>query len=104
SSAARDHAAPPSCPTRRSSDLEADRRRIALAEGSRHRRVHGHVNSQTLGRKQLAVRRKGQRDVPRAVVLNDDQVGELVSRVGLEDRKSTRLNSSHVKTSYAVFC
>src|SRR5207302_4721779 len=24
--------------------------------------------------------------------------------VGLEDRKSTRLNSSHVKISYAVFC
>src|SRR5690606_39592485 len=24
--------------------------------------------------------------------------------VGLEDRKSTRLNSSHVKTSYAGFC
>src|SRR5690606_41355659 len=25
-------------------------------------------------------------------------------RLGLEDRKSTRLNSSHVKISYAVFC
>src|SRR5690606_41599080 len=25
-------------------------------------------------------------------------------RKGAEDRKSTRLNSSHVKTSYAVFC
>src|SRR5690606_40743893 len=24
--------------------------------------------------------------------------------VGVEDRKSTRLNSSHVKISYAVFC
>src|SRR5207302_2641087 len=24
--------------------------------------------------------------------------------LGLEDRKSTRLNSSHVKISYAVFC
>src|SRR5690606_39580073 len=24
--------------------------------------------------------------------------------IGLEDRKSTRLNSSHVKISYAVFC
>src|SRR3712207_8871646 len=24
--------------------------------------------------------------------------------VGLEDRKSTRLNSSHANTSYAVFC
>src|SRR5207249_9525707 len=26
------------------------------------------------------------------------------SRVGFEDRKSTRLNSSHVSISYAVFC
>src|SRR5690606_40848396 len=26
------------------------------------------------------------------------------TRVALEDRKSTRLNSSHVKISYAVFC
>src|SRR5690606_41415246 len=25
-------------------------------------------------------------------------------RVGIGDRKSTRLNSSHVKSSYAVFC
>src|SRR5204862_7799617 len=25
-------------------------------------------------------------------------------RVGIEDRKSTRLNSSHVEISYAVFC
>src|SRR5436309_9732949 len=25
-------------------------------------------------------------------------------RVGAQDRKSTRLNSSHVKISYAVFC
>src|SRR5690606_40409858 len=25
-------------------------------------------------------------------------------RVGYQDRKSTRLNSSHVKISYAVFC
>src|SRR5436305_4716583 len=28
--------------------------------------------------------------------------GDLVD--GLEDRKSTRLNSSHVRISYAVFC
>src|SRR5690606_41798379 len=26
------------------------------------------------------------------------------ARVSVEDRKSTRLNSSHVKISYAVFC
>src|SRR5690606_40019830 len=40
-----------------------------------------------------------------------EQIGEfIISLIGLaeilfgEDRKSTRLNSSHVKISYAVFC
>src|SRR5690606_40691648 len=45
-------------------------------------------------------RRKGVVDVEVA------QLGELrrEGRVVLLDRKSTRLNSSHVKISYAVFC
>src|SRR5690606_41860581 len=30
--------------------------------------------------------------------------GDLLGVEGMEDRKSTRLNSSHVKISYAVFC
>src|SRR5690606_41617315 len=34
-----------------------------------------------------------------ARIRNDDLVGPV-----FEDRKSTRLNSSHVKISYAVFC
>src|SRR5690606_40771294 len=33
-----------------------------------------------------------------------DVDGELAEAALLEDRKSTRLNSSHVKISYAVFC
>src|SRR5207302_10915555 len=32
-----------------------------------------------------------------------DEAGQLVKRVEQLDRKSTRLNSSHVKISYAVF-
>src|SRR5690606_41755360 len=32
------------------------------------------------------------------------QVHRARSAVGVRDRKSTRLNSSHVKISYAVFC
>src|SRR5690606_42000857 len=36
-----------------------------------------------------------------AVVVDDDGPG---MPAGQADRKSTRLNSSHVKTSYAVFC
>src|SRR5690606_41699232 len=35
----------------------------------------------------------------------DDAVGrQAQQRGGQQDRKSTRLNSSHVKISYAVFC
>src|SRR5690606_40095161 len=34
----------------------------------------------------------------------DDEIGVLADRCADEDRKSTRLNSSHVKISYAVFC
>src|SRR3712207_7768391 len=33
-----------------------------------------------------------------------DADGILFTRAGLEDRKSTRLNSSHANISYAVFC
>src|SRR5215475_15529664 len=41
--------------------------------------------------------------------LRSDRVGLPVRRAlalapGVRDRKSTRLNSSHVKISYAVFC
>src|SRR5690606_41690667 len=37
------------------------------------------------------------------VVVAAEIVGQHLSSIG-EDRKSTRLNSSHVKISYAVFC
>src|SRR5947209_16662359 len=33
-----------------------------------------------------------------------DDAGHPLCRQGDEDRKSTRLNSSHANTSYAVFC
>src|SRR5690606_39379716 len=36
-------------------------------------------------------------------VVRTNKVPEVADRAG-EDRKSTRLNSSHVKISYAVFC
>src|SRR5690606_40890835 len=32
------------------------------------------------------------------------EIEAITSLHGVEDRKSTRLNSSHVKISYAVFC
>src|SRR5438477_3588713 len=71
---------PPS-PTRRSSDLpRAQRELSARAHGrqSRGRRVLGH---------EVGVRGHRQVIAPHAL-----------------DRKSTRLNSSHMSISYAVFC
>src|SRR5690625_7002857 len=37
-------------------------------------------------------------------VININQPIDQVKKLLLEDRKSTRLNSSHVAISYAVFC
>src|SRR5690606_39311097 len=37
-------------------------------------------------------------------VLDESKLERVIEQYGVQDRKSTRLNSSHVKTSYAVFC
>src|SRR5690606_41643550 len=40
-------------------------------------------------------------------IANDEiikSIKERIDKIDVEDRKSTRLNSSHVKISYAVFC
>src|SRR5207249_5553686 len=42
-----------------------------------------------------------------AAAVGGHQLGQVVAHLGLGvrgDRKSTRLNSSHVSSSYAVFC
>src|SRR2546430_12413745 len=39
-----------------------------------------------------------------AIVIGGGKAGYYLSRDLLEDRKSTRLNSSHSQMSYAVFC
>src|SRR5690606_39757596 len=43
---------------------------------------------------------------PSLILMNLWAVGGtmIIYLAGLQDRKSTRLNSSHVKISYAVFC
>src|SRR5690606_40680870 len=38
------------------------------------------------------------------LLIGIDLSHEMVARAQSKDRKSTRLNSSHVKISYAVFC
>src|SRR5690606_41293573 len=75
----------PSFPTRRSSDLLLDDR-------GQHQRLLGGGQRQAGG---AAGPRALQRGVHR--VVGAAQQVEV-------DRKSTRLNSSHVKISYAVFC
>src|SRR5699024_12754042 len=65
-------------PTRRSSDLEV------MEQRNWHRQTCVH-NTVTLNNKNL------------------DQT-ESVTKLWQPDRKSTRLNSSHVSNSYAVFC
>src|SRR5699024_12620389 len=80
----------PSFPTRRSSDLRSPiplrrgPRMIVQAAAERHRGDNGEV---------------GDGDE-----LTHGHLGVLHRQFDLQDRKSTRLNSSHVSISYAVFC
>src|SRR5690606_41354697 len=84
---------PHSFPTRRSSDLQ--RQRLLELGGDRA------VGGAGLG-------------IPARMVVADDHRRGVVGQraphhlarvhLGAVDRKSTRLNSSHVKISYAVFC
>src|SRR5207253_10236746 len=76
-----------SFPTRRSSDLAEERVRRAV---DRHRRVDPTEPAVVAGQLE-------------PLLLLDER--ELVREVAVDlDRKSTRLNSSHVAISYAVFC
>src|SRR5690349_23337746 len=68
-----------SFPTRRSSDLARHRRRVP---GLTSRRCAPSAGPEGAG----------------------VGLGPLPEGTGLPDRKSTRLNSSHVENSYAVFC
>src|SRR5690606_41582816 len=84
-------------PTRRSSDLRqlqrpSDQRPVALVVGM-HR--DGNVAEHRFG-----ARRRD--DEAFAAVAGG--ITDRPQRAVLLDRKSTRLNSSHVKISYAVFC
>src|SRR5690349_23201140 len=83
-----------SFPTRRSSDL-------VVTRGSHVRHLGDDRESmqerpRRLPREELGAARAQTEEVP--------SDGEHVGGVEVPDRKSTRLNSSHVEISYAVFC
>src|SRR5690606_40067524 len=78
----------PSFPTRRSSDL------VRVASGDR---LDGpRIHRRLVDREPLA-----ERAHPCVILI---ELLPAAQRPPWEDRKSTRLNSSHVKISYAVFC
>src|SRR5207253_8396434 len=90
-----DHRHLHSFPTRRSSDLQ--QRRLAASVGAEQRHPLA------------AVQREGDGGDRRAAVVAGGEPARLDQGLGSHprlppDRKSTRLNSSHVAISYAVFC
>src|SRR5690606_39458668 len=88
-----------SFPTRRSSDLVRMRRAPLQPMGRRGGAAARRAGS--AGRGLAANRQRAGGPGPRG--RRDPSTGPH-DPVLLEDRKSTRLNSSHVKISYAVFC
>src|SRR5690606_41360185 len=97
------HLALPPSPTRRSSDLgkTVDERRGACQHWLIGRQVEDGVARCKLagsGRHRQPVARQGRLQGFQHLVVR------VVSLRLERDRKSTRLNSSHVKISYAVFC
>src|SRR5690606_41460293 len=95
---------PPSSPTRRAADLAVEVRQQGAqgsatgvevvqvgAVGGFHRQGAAHA----VGLHRTLV------DAAAQVVQAGTEAAEFTGEI---DRKSTRLNSSHVKTSYAVFC
>src|SRR5690606_42132610 len=85
-----------SSPTRRSSDLlrtqQLPHERVRALSGMKLSRLH---QCGDLGKQPAPVS---------GDVLRANLVPLSEHRAGNTDRKSTRLNSSHVKISYAVFC
>src|SRR5690606_42052299 len=93
------HLTLPASPTRRSSDLGRHRALQGLQYADRADQ-HQHLLSQSESR-----RRELSASLPFVGTRSHlDPFDRAREPVLFEDRKSTRLNSSHVKISYAVFC
>src|SRR5699024_12657469 len=93
-----------SLPTRRSSDLSSTSQETTAAQSqeSSSQAESGQEESQTEEGSQAAQGQPEQTE-PLLVYLNDFDgvIGDMFKEA--TDRKSTRLNSSHVSISYAVF-
>src|SRR5690606_41206373 len=101
---ARDRRPPHSFPTRRSSDLEA--LLVKLADVLRRyvagREPAGDPLWLTISRCPWV--RLSIDEMAHVAYLSEVDTFHAAIEAGPEDRKSTRLNSSHVKGAYAVFC
>src|SRR5690554_7686410 len=82
-------------PTRRSSDLSSVYNSVKQKRERVGRMVQMHANDREEIKEVLAG------DIAAAIGLKNVTTGDTLCD---EDRKSTRLNSSHVRISYAVFC
>src|SRR5690606_42033464 len=92
----------PSIPTRRSSDLSSPApTRPRRGDSDHHRMQTGPDDCETIVSTRCpSACTDGTLSKPHSAT----QTGHFAYPAPTEDRKSTRLNSSHVKISYAVFC
>src|SRR5699024_12535846 len=92
-----------SSPTRRSSDLDGTDDQLVQVKSHAHdaRRLAQIARYTALGQINSAQLQKAQAEVQRVRAEGGGTAALVGKRV---DRKSTRLNSSHVSISYAVFC
>src|SRR5699024_11531868 len=94
----------PSVPTRRSSDLEAAACGVPVVGAG----VGGLLSLVDDGRTGVLIGERDPHQYAAAIgtLLDDPSIAATMGRAAHQraDRKSTRLNSSHVSISYAVFC
>src|SRR5262245_62550260 len=90
-----------SFPTRRSSDLGAS---FAAVSDEMTVRARPGLYRDVLGRAGVEVAQVNSLERPFCETEHPDLLQQDLSLIDLSDRKSTRLNSSHLGISYAVFC
>src|SRR5690606_39370317 len=95
-----DHRDLHSFPTRRSSDLGYD---PGVIHGTVHTADFNHLKNTQVGKQKL-VEDFDQNFHLYAINWTENTIEFYIDGNKYQDRKSTRLNSSHVKISYAVFC